>query len=130
MLRGVFFVCQKYSSFAVMYFRSSIRRNPETKMLSGYYRLLESYRNHNGNVCHRTLLSAGFLDELSTEQRNLIQRILTDKFNNIGFLLFEVPYCQDPLVLEYVVPYCIAINLSGFTAMWVNKLCKNRNWRV
>jgi len=71
-------------------------------MLSGYYRLLESYRNHNGNVCHRTLLSAGFLDELSTEQRNLIQRILTDKVNNIVFSLFEVPYCQDPLVLDYV----------------------------
>jgi hypothetical protein len=71
-------------------------------MLSGYYRLLESYRNHNGNVCHRTLLSAGFLDELSTDQLNLIQRILTNKVNNIGFSLFEVPYCQDPLVLEYV----------------------------
>jgi len=85
-----------------MYFRVSIRRNPETKMLSGYYRLLESYRNHNGNVCHRTLLSAGFLDELSTDQLNLIQRILTDKVNNIGFSLFEVPYCKDPLVLEYV----------------------------
>ena len=85
-----------------MYFRSSIRRNPETKMLSGYYRLLESYRNHNGNVCHRTLLSAGFLDELTTDQLNLIQRILTEKVNNIGFSLFEVPYCQDPVVLDYV----------------------------
>ncbi len=85
-----------------MYFRVSIRRNPETKMLSGYYRLLESYRNHNGNVCHRTLLSAGFLDELSTDQLNLIQRILTDKVNHIGFSLFEVPYCQDSVVLDYV----------------------------
>lgn len=85
-----------------MYFRSSIRRNPETKMLSGYYRLLESYRNHNGNVCHRTLLSAGFLDDLDTDQLNLIQKILTDKVNHIGFSLFEVPYCQDLVVLDYV----------------------------
>jgi hypothetical protein len=43
-----------------MYFRISMRKNPETKELSGYYRLLESYRNHDGRAYHRTMLSAGF----------------------------------------------------------------------
>ena len=70
-----------------MYFKSSIRKNPETKKLSGYYRLVESYRKQNGNVCLRTLLSAGYLDDLSSSQLNLIQKILTDKVNHIGFSL-------------------------------------------
>ncbi|PZX13516.1 hypothetical protein LX69_02627, partial [Breznakibacter xylanolyticus] len=39
-----------------------MRTNPETGIYSGYYRLVESYRNHSGRVCHRTLLNAGFLD--------------------------------------------------------------------
>ncbi|PZX11244.1 hypothetical protein LX69_03199, partial [Breznakibacter xylanolyticus] len=41
-----------------------MRTNPETGIYSGYYRLVESYRNHSGRVCHRTLLNAGFLDAL------------------------------------------------------------------
>ena len=49
-----------------------MRKNPETKKLSGYYRLVESYRNHNGNVCVRTLLSAGFLDDLNPDQLNCL----------------------------------------------------------
>ena len=79
-----------------------MRKNPETKKLSGYYRLVESYRNHNGNVCHRTILSAGFLDELSSGQLNLIQKILTEKVNHIGFSLFKLPYCDDLVVLDHV----------------------------
>ena len=79
-----------------------MRKNPETNRLSGYYRLVESYRNQNGNVCHRTILSAGFLDELSSGQLNLIQKILTEKVNHIGFSLFELPYCDDLIVLDYV----------------------------
>lgn len=79
-----------------------MRKNPETNRLSGYYRLVESYRNHNGNVCHRTILSAGFLDDLSSGQLNLIQKILTEKVNHIGFSLFELPYCDDLVVLDHV----------------------------
>jgi len=88
--------------FAGMYFRISMRKNPETKELSGYYRLLESYRNHNGQSCHRTMLSAGFLDELSAEQLNTIQKILTAKVANLGNSLFELPYSDDLVVLDYV----------------------------
>lgn len=79
-----------------------MRKNPETKELSGYYRLLESYRNHNGQACHRTMLSAGFLDELSADQLNAIQKILTAKVANLGNQLFELPYSDDLVVLDYV----------------------------
>lgn len=79
-----------------------MRKNPETKELSGYYRLLESYRNHNGQACHRTILSAGFLDELSADQLNLIQKILTAKVASIGNPMFELPYSDDLVVLDYV----------------------------
>ena len=85
-----------------MYFKISIRKNPETKELSGYYRLVESYRNHNGNVCVRTMLSAGFLDELTVEQLNLIQKILTAKVSNAGNELFELPVSDDAVVLNHV----------------------------
>ncbi len=85
-----------------MYFRISMRKNPETKELSGYYRLLESYRNHNGQACHRTMLSAGFLDELNADQLNAIQKILTAKVANLGNPLFELPYSDDLVVLDYV----------------------------
>lgn len=85
-----------------MYFRISIRKNPETKQLSGYYRLLESYRNHHGQACHRTMLSAGFLDELNAEQLNAIQKILTAKVANLDNSLFELPYSDDLVVLDYV----------------------------
>ena len=62
----------------IMYFKSSIRRNPETDHLDGYYRLVESYRNAEGRVCHRTLLHVGFLPDTTLEQRNGIQRHLND----------------------------------------------------
>jgi len=79
-----------------------MRKNPETGIYSGYYRLVESYRNHNDRVCHRTILNAGYLDELTTDQLNLIQKILTDKVNNHDQPLFELPYTDDATVLGYV----------------------------
>ena len=79
-----------------------MRKNPQTKELSGYYRLVESYRNHNGNVCVRTMLSARFLDELNSDQLNLIQKILTAKVSNSGNVLFELPVSDDLVVLDYV----------------------------
>jgi len=42
--------------------------------------LVESYRNYNDRVCHRTMLNAGYLDELNTDQLNLIQKYLQQKF--------------------------------------------------
>ena len=88
--------------FATMYFKISMRNNPQTGKIDGYYRLVESYRNERDRVCHRTILSAGFLDELRSEQLNQIQKILTSKVSNLSTPLFEVPYSEDPTVLRYV----------------------------
>ena len=85
-----------------MYFKVSMRTNPATGAYSGYYRLVESYRNYDDRVCHRTILNAGYLDELTTDQLNLIQKILTAKVNNYDKLLFELPFTDDTTVTHYV----------------------------
>jgi len=85
-----------------MYFKVSMRKNPETGIYSGYYRLVESYRNQTDRVCHRTILNAGYLDELNTGQLNLIQKILTTKVSNSDKPLFELPYTDDSTVIRYV----------------------------
>ena len=79
-----------------------MRKNPETGIYSGYYRLVESHRSHNDRVCHRTILNAGYLDELTTDQLNLIQKILTAKANNYAQPLFELPFTEDATVIQYV----------------------------
>lgn len=62
-----------------MYFRSSLRNNPATEQSEGYWRLVESYRNEFGRVCHRTLYTVGFItfdsDKLATIQRILNNRL-------------------------------------------------------
>ena len=88
--------------FAAMYFKVSIRTNPKTDRYSGYYRLVESYRNYDDRVCHRTILNAGYLDKLNTDQLNLIQKILTAKVDNHDKPLFELPYTGDAMVIQYV----------------------------
>ena len=85
-----------------MYFKVSMRTNPATGRYSGYYRLVESYRNHSDRVCHRTILNAGYLDELTTDQLNLIQKILTAKVANHDNPLFELPYTDDTMVMRHV----------------------------
>jgi len=85
-----------------MYFKVSMRKNPATEIYSGYYRLVESYRNENDRVCHRTILNAGYLDELNTNQLNLIQKILTAKVANNNQPLFELPITEDTRVIHYV----------------------------
>jgi hypothetical protein len=85
-----------------MYFKVSMRTNPATGRYCGYYRLVESYRNAGERVCHRTILNAGYLDELTTDQLNLIQKILTTKVANHDNPLFELPYTDDTTVIRYV----------------------------
>ena len=84
-----------------MYFKVSMRTNPETGIYSGYYRLVESYRNYDDRVCHRTILNAGYLDGLTTGQLNLIQKILTTKVKNYDKPLFELPFTDDITVIHY-----------------------------
>jgi hypothetical protein len=100
--KGVLFFSELRILFANMYFKISMRTNPETGRYSGYYRLVESYRNYSGRVCHRTILNAGYLDELNTNQLNLIQKILTIKSSNSDKALFELPFTDDSIVIRYV----------------------------
>lgn len=79
-----------------------MRTNPETGIYSGYYRLVESYRNECDRVCHRTILNVGYLDDLTVEQLSLIQKILTAKASNHDNPLFELPYTTDPVVTRYL----------------------------
>jgi hypothetical protein len=85
-----------------MYFKVSMRTNPATGVYSGYYRLVESYRNYCDRVCHRTILNAGYLDGLTTDELNLIQKILTIKVANNDKPLFELSYTDNSTVIGYV----------------------------
>ena len=79
-----------------------MRTNPATGRYCGYYRLVESYRDHSDRVCHRTILNAGYLDRLTTDHLNLIQKTLTAKVANQDNPLFELPYTDDMAVIRYV----------------------------
>jgi len=82
-----------------MYFKASGRTNPGTKKYDSYYRLVESYRNETGRICHRTILNVGFLDdELTPEQLNVIARTLTDMYQRKQSIFTQI----DPLISKWV----------------------------
>ncbi len=81
-----------------MYFKCSIRRNPETGAISGYYRLVESYRNADDRVCHRTILNVGFMEDTTVEQRHKMQMMLRDKYETKQSVFSEA----DSVVNSYV----------------------------
>lgn len=72
-----------------MYFKVSFRQHPEQRCLIGYYRIVESYRNSEDRVCHRTILNVGYLDYLSDDQLNKIQKQLTDRASGKQGIFFE-----------------------------------------
>ena len=78
-----------------MYFKSSMRGNSQTGELSGYYRLVESYRNIQDRVCHRTMLNVGFLDDITAEQLNIIQKRLTE------YIQFVLVYTDLTLIINF-----------------------------
>lgn len=81
-----------------MYFKFSGRRNSKTGEHDSYCRLVESYRNLEGRICHRTILHIGFLEEaISPEQLNAISRKLTDRYQQ-KIALFED---NDEVVLRW-----------------------------
>ncbi len=90
-----------------------MRTNPTTRNYSGYYRLAESYRNHHDRVCHRTILNAGYLDELSIDQLNMIQKILTAKVANYDKPLFKLPYTDDTTAIRYVDEFYLCVSRSS-----------------
>ena len=81
-----------------MYFKFSLRKHPQTGKLSGYYRLVESYRNGDNRVCHHTILNAGFMDDVTALQLNKIQKQLTEKYEHKQSLFEQ----DDPVVMKYV----------------------------
>jgi hypothetical protein len=64
-----------------MYFKISLRNNPATAKTEDYYRIVESYRNESGRVCHKTLPDVGFIDNLvDIEQLNQVRRLLCNRY--------------------------------------------------
>ncbi len=73
-----------------VYFKFSLRYNKEKQKSDAYYRLVESYRNLAGRVCHRTILNIGFIeDDYTAEQLNLTARLLTARYEQKQ-AIFEV----------------------------------------
>ena len=88
-----------------MYFKISMRHNPARGKMDGYYRLVESYRNADDRVCHRTLLNVGFLDdEVTVDRLNHIRRRLVEREQLLrsGPSLFEWEKSTDPVVNRFV----------------------------
>jgi PAS domain-containing protein len=87
-----------------MYFKISMRHNPAKGKIDGYCRLVESYRNAEDRVCHRTLLNVGFLDGVATvDQLNLIQKYLNRRVSEVAQgKLFSEEKDDDALVNEFV----------------------------
>jgi hypothetical protein len=79
-----------------MYFKVSIRVNPATDHPDGYYRLVESYRNFDGRVCHRTMLHIGFMTGARAEDLNRIQKLINHKCQFPDNELFRVEYEKEP----------------------------------
>jgi hypothetical protein len=82
-----------------MYFKVSLRTNPLTGKTEGYYRLVESYRNTEGRVCHRTLLNVGYMDDVPVEDLNRIQKLLNHKCQT-GNELFGVEYEKESAIVR------------------------------
>jgi endonuclease III len=83
-----------------VYFKFSLRKHPQSEKLSGYYRLVESYRNADNRVCHRTILNVGFMENVTADQLNKIQKQLTERYERKQ-TLFEQEQ-DDPIVKQYV----------------------------
>lgn len=92
-----------------MYFKFSLRKHPQSGELCGYYRLVESYRNADNRIYHRTILNVGFIEDTSPEQLNKIQKHLTDKYEQ-KISLFNQE--EDPEVKRYVEDFWQRILLS------------------
>ncbi|MGL4632880.1 MAG: IS1634 family transposase [Leadbetterella sp.] len=85
-----------------MYFKSVCRINPVSQKWDSYYRIVESYRNSSGRVCHRTILNIGFIDSsITPEQLNLVARCLTDMYQQKTSIFPQT----DPIVVGLVTEY-------------------------
>lgn len=81
-----------------MYFKVSFRNHPTLGAIRPYYRLVESYRNIENRICHRTLLNVGFITDLKPEDLSIIQKRLTQLASGIEDL-FQT---QNPVLQPYI----------------------------
>ena len=72
-----------------MFFKTHTRRNPQTGDLSIYYRLVESTRNALGGISQRSIMSVGFMDDVSTEELHRIAGCLNDRISGHQTLFEE-----------------------------------------
>lgn len=85
-------------SFAAMYLKVSFRQNIELKNIAPYYRLVESYRNEDDRVCHKTLLNIGFWNDATSLQKEKVVFCLNEKYKNEQTLFAET----DEQVIAWV----------------------------
>ena len=81
-----------------MYLKVSFRHNLAVNGLSAYNRIVESYRNEQDRVCHKTLLNIGFWTEASLEQKCRVIEGLNFRYKN-ELALFEE---KDEQVLAWI----------------------------
>lgn len=82
--------------------QNSLRPHPVTDRFTGYYRLVESYRNGEDRICHRTIVNVGFCENVTVERFRQIQTILTEKVKHNPNSLFDAPASNDPIVMHDV----------------------------
>ena len=70
-----------------MFFKTASRINPQTGKLSIYYRLVENSRNALGGISQRSIMTVGYMDEVSTEELHHISDGLNDRISGQGTLL-------------------------------------------
>ena len=81
-----------------MYLKVSFRHNPAVNGLSAYNRIVESYRNEQDRVCHKTPLNIGFWTEATLEQKARVIEGLNFRYKN-ELALFEE---KDEQVLAWI----------------------------
>ena len=84
-----------------LYFNVTFRKRPELGLFYPYYRLVERYRNIEDRICHKTILSIGFVSELKPEQLNVIQTELTQLASGTSALSLE----EDSILEVYVAGF-------------------------
>ena len=81
-----------------MYLKASFRHHSELKNIVAYYRLVESFRNEAGRVCHKTLLNIGFWADATREQKDSVVNWLNERCKNELALFNEA----DEQVVDWV----------------------------
>ena len=62
--------------------------------------MIESYRNTDGRVCHRTMLNVGFMKGLVAEDLNRIQKLINHKIQSTNNEIFRIEYAKEPSVIQ------------------------------